>query len=209
MKYQHAKQLFGKNFIGIEELQLFGQQSGIDFSSVAFNNIPDIDYDPVLLGQCKDSHVLILFYPASLNGMPFNLVTLKKFFGTNPGIQEPCFYDQDWYLHEKFANECQLPTAWHLIRKQLLDETRAKLPEQQKTVSIEKLPSALLIAFTFFAYYFINKELLWPTDFIWCLDVDQNGDRIYVARYYDPAGIAKNGFSIHRHLSIRPNYGCL
>ena len=32
--------------------------------------------------------------------------------------------------------------------------------------------------------------------------------RIYVGRYFDPLGISKNGFSVHRQLRIRNNYGC-
>ena len=49
--------------------------------------------------------------------------------------------------------------------------------------------------------------MLWRHDFIWCDDSDHNGDRIYTGRYIDPNGINKNGFNIHRHLSIRPCYG--
>ena len=45
--------------------------------------------------------------------------------------------------------------------------------------------------------------------FIWCNDVDANGDRIYVGRYFDPLGISKNGFSVHRQLRIKNNYGCI
>ena len=34
-----------------------------------------------------------------------------------------------------------------------------------------------------------------------------NSDQIYVGRYIDPIKINKNGFSIHRHLKIKNNYG--
>lgn len=48
--------------------------------------------------------------------------------------------------------------------------------------------------------------MLWYHDFVWCEDLDHNGDRIYVAKYHDVDVINKNGFRIHRHLALRPCY---
>ena len=69
-----------------------------------------------------------------------------------------------------------------------------------------KFPSAILCVFTFFAYYYSYNQMLWYHDFVWCEDVDHNGDRVYVGKYHDVDGINKNGFSIHRHLALRPCY---
>lgn len=52
-------------------------------------------------------------------------------------------------------------------------------------------------------------EKLWYHDFVWCSDVDHNGDRIYVGKYNDIDGVNKDGFSIHRHLALRLCYGCI
>ena len=71
----------------------------------------------------------------------------------------------------------------------------------------EKFPSAILTSFVFFSYYLLSRELLWKNDFTWCSDLDNNGDQIYTGRYIDPKGINKNGFNIHRHLSIRSYHG--
>jgi len=43
-------------------------------------------------------------------------------------VSEPCFYNQDWYLKEKFIDK-QLESNWYLIRKYVFQETRAKNPE--------------------------------------------------------------------------------
>jgi hypothetical protein len=69
-----------------------------------------------------------------------------------------------------------------------------------------KFPSAILCVYAFFAYYCSYGEMLWHNDFVWCLDTDHNGDRIYVGKYHDVDGVNKNGFSIHRHLSLRSCY---
>jgi len=58
-------------------------------------------------------------------------------------------------------------------------------------------------------YYFNNNVAIWPNEYVWCQDKDLNGDQIYVGRYYDKNGVTKNGFSIHRHLSINSNYGSI
>ena len=70
-------------------------------------------------------------------------------------------------------------------------------------------PTAILCVYTFFAYYYARKELLWHHDFVWCSDTDHNGDRIYVGKYHDVDEVNKNGFSIHRHLALRNCYGAI
>ena len=44
-------------------------------------------------------------------------------------------------------------------------------------------------------------------DYVWCSDVDDKGDQIYVGRYTDASGLNADGFEIHRHLRIKQNYG--
>lgn len=53
---------------------------------------------------------------------------------------------------------------------------------------------------------FSHDQYLLYHDFVWCVDVDHNGDRIYVGKYHDIDGINKNVFSIHRHLALRQCY---
>ena len=67
----------------------------------------------------------------------------------------------------------------------------------------------ILITYIFITYYKTTGIILWQNDYIWCNDFDSNEDQIYVGRYYDPLGISKDGFSIHRHLTIKENYGWL
>ncbi|MCX6723536.1 MAG: hypothetical protein NT094_05785 [Candidatus Staskawiczbacteria bacterium] len=205
---KEAKRIMGKNFIGLEELKLMLKALSLQLPS----KIPNIPFSSDLLKKRAKKYVLILGINRMRGGNKITLNNLRSFFGTDPNKSEPCFYNQDWYLKEKFANNTTLLNKWYLVRKDIVFSTRGQTPERARRFLSKKsvLPSAILTAFTFFAYYFKTKgEVLWKNDFIWCSDLDHNGDRIYTGRYVDPNKINKNGFNIHRHLSIRSCYGCL
>ncbi len=196
---KQAKKIFGPNFIGPNELMSISEKIKINKSF----DIPPLLFDVEYLKDKSDDYLLILGVSEFANGDSMNILSLKNCFGVNPD-SGPCFYNQDWYLQEKFASR-QLENKWFLIRKSIFDGSRAISPEHLSKK--HKFPSAILCAYTFFVYWYLKSEALWPTDFIWCNDVDHNGDRIYVGRYYDVSGVNKNGFNIHRHLSIGNNYG--
>ncbi len=187
--YFIARSIMGKNFIGKDEIKSLSKFSIPE-------GVPPIKFSEKLLKKIKNDYILIL-------SLPINLLEIRDIFGINPDISEPCLYNQDWYLKEKFSQK-PLKYEWHLIRKKIQNNSRGKNP---LTFKGKKLPSCTLAAFTFFCNYLLNKEILWKDDFIWCNDKDHNGDQIYVGRYKDIKGINKNGFNIHRHLQIRKIYG--
>lgn len=197
-----AKQILGLNFIGPDELELIANKMGIKIPS----EIPIIPYDLEDLKNKKNDYILIIGASKMNNGKPLTLRALRDHFGINPDISEPCFYNQDWYLKESFI-EKPLVSKWFLIRKNVFQESRGKNPDEIK--NHYSFTSAILCAYSFFVYWFHANECLWKHDFVWCNDLDANNDRIYVARYFDPAGLSKNGFSIHRHLRLKENYGCV
>ncbi len=200
---QKIKELYGNNFIGPEELKPFLIILGGNNIEIP---IPNIDYSLDILKKYSKDYILILG-TSNINGSPLTIEYLRSSFGIESNIHKPCFYNQDWYLKEDFINRT-LASQWYLLRKEPLNETRAKQPEEILKRKI-KFPSAVLCTYTFFAYYFLNKEYLWYHDFIWCEDKDHNGDRIYVGKYNDIDGINKNGFSIHRHLALRKCYSAI
>jgi len=194
----------GKNFIGPEELLLVSEKLGV----LVPKRIPQIRYDKIFLQHVAKTHLLIFTPNKTTTNQPLTLNSLRTFFGIDPEVGEPCFYNQDWYVKEKFAH-IALKSAWYLIRKDVLLESRAQQPDilEKNLKKEEEFPQAIFATFVFFAYYFLNNgRLLWKHDFIWCKDRDANGDRIYVGRYIDPKKINKNGFNIHRHLTLRPCY---
>ena len=131
---------------------------------------------------------------------------LKKRFGKDPDICEPCFYNQDWYDKEHFI-DIPMDDGWFLIRRNVFEDSRAVQPGELMKEHV--FPSAIKCTYAFFAAWYVLEIRLWEHDFVWCNDTDHNGDRIYVGKYHDIDGVNKNGFSIHRHLALRPCYGCI
>lgn len=179
----NLKELFGKYYFGSDEIKKVFKKDIV----LSDMNIEDVE-------KYKDTHILI-------HGCDINILDILNQFGTNDN-NEPRFYNQDWYLNEEFILK-KLENKWYLLQKDIDNETRGIFPTSNE------LPDAILITYIFFINYIINNEILWKYDYIWNSDFDHNGDRIYTGRYIDPNNINKNGFSIHRYLTINNNYGML
>lgn len=198
-----ARDLFGTNFIGLEELCPLFEKMGISSFDI---QVPDIHYSLSDLNKYSEDYILILGIP-KLGDMKLSIDTFRKYFGTDPDVSEPCFYNQDWYMNEEFIHDT-LELRWYLLKKNVIEDSRAVQPSELLNRNIN-FPTAILCTYTFFAYCYAQKELLWYHDFIWCSDTDHNGDRIYVGKYHDVDGVNKNGFSIHRHLALRNCYASI
>ena len=203
MTEAEAQKLFGDRFIGINQLEAISSHL-----PVALGAVEPIPWHDDVLQAHADTHIL-LYCPATfVDGTPVTINSLRTHFGMDPSIHEPCFYNQDWYVKDPFASS-SLEACWRLMRVPVLEEARAQLPDtiEASLAPHETFPAAVTCAFAFFTYWFhTGGEILWRNDFIWCRDRDHQGDRIYVGRYEDPTGINRNGFSVHRHLALRPVY---
>ena len=202
MEREAIKKLFGKNFIGKDELKPFFKALG--FGEVEIQESP-IQYSDAELRKTANDGYILIYGVVAVKGQNITLKFLREKFGVNPDESEPCLYNQDWYMKEDFM-DLTLEDRWYLIKKDVFEESRAVMPgdlTQQGLI----FPPAILCGYTFFAYYYAHNAYLWWHDFVWCCDTDHNGDRIYVGKYHDIDGVNKNGFSIHRHLALRPRYG--
>lgn len=208
VEIQRAKEIMGLNFIGIDEINLISKNLGLSNPNKIEFPLPIIPFTEENLKLYCDDYILILTFPFTKTGEPLTINYFRNIFGLDPKIYEPCFYNQDWYINESFANSVTLQYEWHLIRKNIYNSSRSIHPTLFNNY---KLPSALLIVYTFFSWFFSSScnEILWPNDYIWCIDLDHNYDQVYVGRYYDKFGQNKNGFSIHRFLKINMNYGVI
>lgn len=195
-----VRELFGKNFIGVDELTPLFSKMGLSLENIS---IPDIHYSMEELVEYSKEYILILGL-SQVEGVELSISFFRKVFGVNPDVYEPCFYNQDWYLQEEFITET-LDVRWYLLKKAPIERSRATQPEDILKQDIY-FPSAILCVYTFFANALADDEILWPHDFVWCNDVDHNDDRIYVGKYHDVDGMNNNGFSIHRHLALRNCY---
>lgn len=202
LSLKQAHHLFKENFIGTEEL--YRIKSKLDIN---FKDVPEIPFTPEELKiKAQEGYILFLGGSFISKNIPITILSLRNFFGINPSISEPCFYNQDWYDLESFANK-SIENKWYLIKKSIFNESRAIHPNY--LFSDYKFPSAIICAYLFFIYWLCNNECLWESDFVWCSDFDSNGDRVYVGKYKDLKGTNKSGFSVHRHLSLNNFYGSI
>ena len=199
MEESRAREILGKDFIGSQELYRINNL----FSADNPKEIPDISFNEAEIQTKKNSHLLILCVPKFSDKIPITIANIREKIAQCNG--NPCFYNQDWYFHEQFINK-PLELKWILVSKTLLDESRAMAADS--VVVKYSLYSAVELTYTFFVNYFVNDgEKLWNNDYVWCSDVDDKGDQIYVGRYTDASGLNADGFEIHRHLRIKNNYG--
>lgn len=203
-----AKEIMGNNFIGPSELKSIESKMGIYIPEEIISSPPKIQFEVDMLEKHKDEYILILGIPFYKDKSPLTIVKMREHFGWDPEKSEPCFYNQDWYLNEEFANKISLENKWYLLRRRVEAEYRSQEPKQIKKnfCGNQSFPSAVLVCFVFFAFVFARAEKFWEYDFTWCNDKDGNGDIIYVGRYTDILGINKNGINIHRYLSLKSNY---
>ena len=199
--YALAKKIVGQNFIGIDELKAI---KAMKLANPFF--IPNVPFSQETLELKKYDYLLILGISKFKDGTDITIRNLQKIFGKNPEVAEPCFYNQDWYDKESFI-DTPMADEWYLIRKNVYNDSRAISPEE--LAKKYTFPSAVKCCYSFFTAWLGVDVKLWYHDFVWCNDVDHNGDRIYVGKYHDVDGVNKNGFSIHRHLGLRNCYGCV
>ena len=199
--YEVAKGIMGDSFIGAEELK---RMKGFELAIP--EELPEIPYSKKELDDKKNDYFLILAVCKLVDGREVSIKNMIDIFGKDPDISEPCFYNQDWYDKEEFISAPIKPT-WFLIRKNIYEDSRAVQPDDLRKRFT--FPSATKCVYAFFVAWKSKGVKLWYHDFVWCSDIDHNGDRIYVGKYNDVDGVNKNGFSIHRHLRLRDCYGCI
>ncbi len=210
MMLQRYKEILGENFIGPDELLSIHKRMHIKDPFKCGVRIPSVPFRAEFIAKHKKEFILILGTPTDWVGKKLTINRMRSTFGAEPKRREPCFYNQDWYTAERFANTSALRFKWYLLRKTVKKTTRAIQPEiiARGLAHTEQFPSAILVTYVFFAYYLVSGgKLLFTHNFVWCSDKDSNGDRIYVGRYLDPKELSKNGFNIHRHLTIQKLHG--
>lgn len=202
MTIEKAREILGVHFIGPEELEKCEPLLSFDIPA----EVPTIPYEEESLSKYRDQYFLILGVSKFSNGKDVTCRNLISIFGKDPDVSEPCFYNQDWYDNEGFV-DVPMAEGWFLIRKDVFEDSRAAMPDE--LLKNLTFPLAISCTYSFFVVWLAANVKLWYHDFVWCRDVDHNGDRIYVGKYHDIDGINKNGFSIHRHLALRPCYGAI
>jgi hypothetical protein len=119
---EDAKKIMGQNYIGPEELKNIQKKVGVKLPYNIMDNVPSIQFSKDKLLGCKDEYILILGVPFYKDGTNLTLNKMREHLGCDPLEHEPCFYNQDWYVNEAFANSTILLLDWYLLRKEIVDK---------------------------------------------------------------------------------------
>jgi hypothetical protein len=202
-----AKEIMGLNMIGPDDFKKINDKYlFLNLDLISQKKVSSIPFRKELLIKKKETHLLTLIIPEHFTKKDLNFKDFRDYFGFDPELKQPCFYNQDWYLNEPFYINSKLELKWVLVQKEISKSTRGKDPDKLND-SIGKMQNSLTYTYIFFIYFLSRDKILWEHDYVWCADFDSNKDQIYIGRYLDPMKINKNGFSIHRHLKIKNNYG--
>lgn len=119
-------------------------------------------------------------------------ITINRLIDSNKHL----FKNQDWYKNQFFAEE-DLELGEFKFEYGYLKGAGGVPPKETSPL----LPSAVSCVWV---YVYLNSlgVQIWEENFVWCRDVDNNFDRVYVGM----SGIDKK-FEIHRHLTLQPYHG--
>ena len=164
MDIPQAKKIMGKNFIGPEKLKKISSKLNIADPLKYKKSIPKLPVSLDVLKKNSKDYILILGMPKDKNGKKLTINNLRSIFGYDPKKSEPCFYNQDWYLKEKFAKNIALDFKWYLIKKSINKNSRENNPENISKLfkNKEAFPSAILTTFAFFSYYILTNGEISP-----------------------------------------------
>ena len=101
---QRAREIMGKNFLGIEEVS---EHYGIVFGNEQLARMSRIPFLGATLEACKDTHMLVA-------GFPMTILEIRAKTSKN----SKTFYSQGntWYDKQVFAANERVRLRWYLIR---------------------------------------------------------------------------------------------
>ena len=136
-----ASEILGRNFIGPEQLKPFFK---ILKKKINFSQLPEIGFTTAELQGYRNDYILILGVPFAVDGWFINIKNLRSFFGIEQKTNDPCFYNQDWYMKQDFISET-LMFKWYLVKKEVVEASRSIMPDVLlDTATINKFPQAIL-----------------------------------------------------------------
>lgn len=168
----HARQIMGKNFFGVEEAQTHFK---IKPTAEQLFSLSEIPFSETELKECKDKHILVAVFPISINDL-------------HSGVDGKLFHNQDWYNNQAFANE-RGEVGWHLISKTPVKNSTSKTwNEQQKLIQKnDEVPTAQVMVYAIIGHLKATGELLFENIYVRCSSV-ASGRRVSVG-CFDASGL--------------------
>lgn len=184
MTQQHAREIMGVNFFGIEEAV---QHFGVKPTAKQLEKLAQIPFDQATLEQCKNSHALVAVFPLSIVNILAKIPRDPEMFSHD----NPC-------LGKVFASD-KGEIGWHLVRKYPVGRSFDKTwSEQQDLLSEdEEVPTARVLIYTIVEHYLATGrpagdrgKQLFKCGFVRTRPLRFNGNIISVGDFdYDYGGL--------------------
>jgi hypothetical protein len=213
LDFQEAREIFGKDFLGIEEIEQFtGRPLMPEEQRLATEKwqakIEEQNLTKEALEQLKQEGFMVVLRVNALskeNGTtatePVTISNLRKKF--------PLFYDQDWYNDEQFATETLPGIDWGIVKKEVLDGSKSKNWDEQEELikawardhqvdeKFVRRRTPQEMAYDILAYYQTHNERILERD--WDRSAVQSSDGNFVCvGHFDSGGLGVGG--AHREI---------
>jgi hypothetical protein len=183
-----AKELMGNKMVGPDARIFEGKALGVIPALPAnimeiLNSKCELSNDGRTVAQ---THRLALL-PASIDGVPTTVNSLRQFDADARKGKDSSFYNQDWYDNEAFANKPLEESVWVLLHETVAPGTLNKTDPQQ-VKRIEKLTNhetakAIALIGTMVVQYRENGEKLFPDVYGRCEDRSASGARVFAGNF--------------------------
>ena len=164
---KEARAIMGKNFFGVEEaIRHFGTNP----TKQQLDYLVEVPFTEEVLKSCKNTHVLVAVFPMSFLDV-YNKFENKLFYR----------HRTTWYIKHAFMKD-EGRIGWQLVRKTPVDNSTNKTWDQQQALlpEDEETPKAQVMVYTIIGHFLATGERLFEKINVRCLDLDSNGNRVYV-----------------------------
>lgn len=177
---QRAREIMGRNLLTVEDVQ---RHFRVRFTDEQLAELGEIPWSEDVLQECKDTHIL---FP----GFPLTILEIRK-RAAKKGVK--LFYsDRDaWYNDQKFARDEKVSLRWHLIRKDIVENSTNRTYDDQLALlgPDEEAAQAAAMVYTIILYFLVTGIRLFEHIYARCQNVTSHGSRVSVGGF-DPGGLS-------------------
>jgi hypothetical protein len=175
-----AREIMGKNFLGIEETM---RHFNAAFTPEELATLAEIPFSEAELEECKNTHLLVCGYPMTIldiRAKAPNKKPKKTFYS----------YKDAWYNTQAFATNEKVGLRWYLIRKTAVEDSFSKTFDDQKQLlgANDAVPRACELVYAVVLYFMVTGERLFETVYVRCFDLASGGFRVVVGGF-DSVGL--------------------
>ena len=166
---EKARMIMGKNFFGIADAIKYFKVKPL---KKHLNDLTRVPFSEEILESCKDTHVLVAYFPVSV--LDVRKVNNKLFYTSEGG----------WYEEEAFAQE-KGEAQWCLVQKTPVDNSTNKNWDEQQALlkDTDETPPANKLIYTIIGHYLNTKERLFNSVWVRTSSVDSVGKRVRVGAF--------------------------